>query len=106
MSRPKHILPSYLKQRASGSRGTKSKKPNTVTTWDRDITCLPKESKKGVTTWDRDIICLPKESKKGENCIPYPHEKYRARLGREGLVGKVHLTSEMSMDKVVEIRSV
>ena len=88
MSRPKHILPSYLKRRASGSRATKSKKPKTV------------------TTWDRDIICLPKESKKGENCIPYPRGKYRARLGREGLVGKVHLTSEMSVDEVrAEIRS-
>ena len=89
VSRPKHILPSYLKRRAGANSATKSKRPKTV------------------TTWDRDIICLPKEYKKGENCIPYPRGKYRARLGREGLVGKVHLTSEMTVDDVgMEIRSV
>ena len=60
-----------------------------------------------MTTWDRDIICLSKEYKKGENFIPYPRGKYRARLGRLGLVGKVHLTSAMTVDEVMmDIRSV
>ena len=81
--------PSYLKRRVAASSGTENKKPRTV------------------TTWYRDIICLPKEYKKGENFIPYPRGKYRARLGRLGLVGKVHLTSAMTVDEVrMEIQSV
>ena len=87
--RPNQILPSYLRRRAAASGGTRNKKPKTV------------------TTWDRDIVCLPKYHKKGENFIPYPRGKYRARLGRLGLVGKVHLTSAMTVDEVrMEIRSV
>ena len=59
-----------------------------------------------MSSWDRDIICLPKESKL-KNDIPYPRGKARAKLGRNGLVGKVHLTSEMSVEDVgKEIRSV
>ena len=87
--RPNQILPSYLRRRAAASGGTRNKKPKTV------------------TTWDRDIVCLPKYLKKGENFIPYPRGKYRARLGRLGLVGKVHLTSAMTVDEVrMEIQSV
>lgn len=48
------------------------------------------------------------ECKHGENCsIPYPCGKAHAKLGRDGLVGKVHLTSEMTVKEVEEeIRSV
>ena len=82
-------MPSHLKRRAAGGGSTKNKKQKTV------------------TTWDRDIICLTKEYKKGENFFLYPRGKCRARLGRLGLVGKVHLTSVMTVDEVrMEIRSV
>lgn len=82
-------MPSYLKRRSPGGGSGRSKKP------------------KAVTTWDRDIICLPSDSKQGENYIPYPRGKVRANLGRDGLVGKVHLTSEMTIEEVgMEIRSV
>ena len=78
-----------MKRKVSGSAGGKSKK-----------------SKNSITTWDRDIICLPRTSKKEDNYIPYPRGKFRARLGRDGLVGKVHLTSNMTVEEVgKEIRS-
>ena len=87
VSRPNQILPSYLKRKMSGGGG-KGKK------------------KKSVMSWDRDIICLPKTCKKGDNSIPYPRGKFRARLGMERLVGKVHLTSTMTVEEVgKEIRS-
>ena len=64
------------------------------------------EKAKTVSSWDRDIICLPKEPKH-ENCVPYPRGKVRPKLGGDGLIGKVHLTSEMSVEEVgKEIRSV
>ena len=63
--------------------------------------------KKTVTMWDRDIICLPKKSLRKDNSIPYPRGKFRAKLGKEHLVGKVHLTSAMTVEEVGdEIRSV
>ena len=63
-------------------------------------------SQKTITTWDRDIICLPRTSKKEDNYIPYPRGKFRARLGRDGLVGKVYITSNMTVEEVgKEIRS-
>ena len=75
-------MPSYLKRKSSGCGAGKSKKLKTV------------------TTWDRDIVCLPKESRQGESYIPYPRGKFRSKLGRDGLVGKVHLTSEMTVEEV------
>ncbi len=83
--RPSNILPSFLKRKSScGNVGTRKKR-------------------KAVTTWDRDIICLPPEYKKKENCIPYPRGKFRVKIG---LVGKIHLASCMSVDEVAdEIRS-
>ena len=91
LSRPSHILPSYLKRKCSaGANDSKDvKKPKTI------------------ATWDRDIICLPKKSLREDNSIPYPRGKLRARLGKHGLVGKVHLTSDMTVEEVGnEIRSV
>ncbi len=42
-----------------------------------------------------------------ERCIPYPRGKCRANLARQGLLGKVHLSSDMSIEDVQnEIRSV
>ena len=89
MNRPNQILPSFLKRKARGDSGGKSKKP------------------RALTTWDRDIVCLPNECKKAESAVPYPRGNFRARLCEEGLVGKVRLTSHMSVEEVEdEIRSV
>ncbi len=64
------------------------------------------KKQKTVTTWDRDIVCLPNNSLQEDKSISYPRGKFRARLGRDGLVGKVHLTSIMSVEEVaMEIRS-
>ena len=89
MFRPCQVLPSYLKRKGSGS------------------SCKSKKTAKAITTWDRDIVLLPNDYKEGENYIPYPRGKSRSRLGRLGLMGKVHLSSDMSVEEVeCEIRSV
>ena len=79
----KHVLPSYLKRK--GAVGGKNCK-----------------RKKTISTWDRDIIWLPKQTKNGEvmSVIPYPRSQSRADLGACGLIGKIHLTSEMSVEEV------
>lgn len=82
-------MPSFLKRKCAVGGGGKAKKPKTISTWDRDIICLPKYFRKP-----------------GENCIPYPRGKLRTMLGSEGLIGKVHLTSDMTIEDVGrEIRS-
>ncbi len=41
------------------------------------------------------------------SCIPFPRGKYRAKLGQSGLIGKIRLTSTMSVSEVEEeVRSV
>ena len=61
---------------------------------------------KNVQSWDRDIICLPQECYNSHH-VNYPRGKYRARLGSNGLVGKIHLTSDMTVQDVErEVRSV
>ena len=87
------VLPSYLQQqRSHGAVNiTKLKKPKVIKTWDRDILSIPKgTTRSGVGSG-----------------ITYPRGKYRAYLASAGLIGKLHLTSEMS-DKDVEqeIRSI
>jgi hypothetical protein len=82
-------LPSFLRKRQSGSKyiaeSAKKKKP--------------------VRCWDRDIVCLPKDF--GGSSIPIPRGSRRASLGECGLIGKVHLTSDMTEEEVKsEIRSV
>ena len=56
-------------------------------------------------------MCLPQSrrnfSSGSETCISFPRGQYRTELGRLGLIGKIHLTSEMDEDSVKqEIRSV
>lgn len=88
--RAARILPSFLKRKNSGKNTPPSKKTKT-------------------TAWDRDIICLPKVTKNGEvsKVIPFPRKKYRAQLAAWGLIGKLHLTSDMSVEDVErEVRSV
>jgi len=84
-----HILPSFLKRRGVRRAEAKvSKKPKTVKTWDRDVLCIPKQ---------RNLT----------SGIKYPIGKYRAHLASNGLIGKLHLTSEMTdKDVECEIRSI
>ena len=57
--------------------------------------------------WDRDVLCLPKNAKAVGNMISFPRGKYRAYLASAGLIGKLHMTSEMSDEDVAsEIRSI
>ena len=60
-------------------------------------------------SWDRDIICLPRTTKKGKlvNILSYPRKRFRTQFGAWGLIGKIHLTSDMTVDDVTsEVRSV
>lgn len=59
---------------------------------------------KSIQQWDHDIICLPQTKK---TLISYPRKKNRAKLGAVGLQGKIRLSSEMTVEEVLnEIRSV
>ena len=85
--RASHILPSFLKRNQISSR--------------------PKKAKK-ISTWNRDIICLPQSRRNSaDNSFAYPRGRYRAYLGKLGLIGKLHISSDMNEDDVKgEIRSV
>ena len=48
--------------------------------------------------WDRDIICLPQAP--SVTTIPFPRGKYRAKLGQRGLIGKIRLSSTMTVEEV------
>ena len=81
------VLPSFLKRRSVNQKESRKKS-------------------KQFQSWDRDIICLPKDCGSLSN-IPYPRGKYRAKLGSNGLIGKIRLNSSMSVDEVEEeVRSV
>ena len=54
-----------------------------------------------VKTWDRDILCIPNGGRRSGGGISFPRGRYRAYLARSGLIGKLHLSSEMT-DKDVE----
>ena len=59
---------------------------------------------KSVQVWDRDIICLPSSS---GSTITFPRGRKHTQLGAMGLIGKMRLTSNMSVTEVEEeIRSV
>lgn len=59
-----------------------------------------------ISSWDRDIVCLPK-CLCSRGTVKYPRGKYRARLGTLGLMGKIHITEDMSVEQVAaEVRSV
>ncbi len=75
------ILPSFLKRKRGSAQSNKRRKT--------------------LQTWDRDIICIPKQDI-GDNHISYPRGKYREELGKNGLIGKIRLHSNMSVDDVKE----
>ena len=52
-------------------------------------------------TWDRDILCIPNGGRRSGGGISFPRGRYRGYLASSGLIGKLHLTSEMT-DKDVE----
>lgn len=52
-----------------------------------------------VKTWDRDIYCFPKRRSR-EGTISFPRKAYREYLASCGLLGKLHITSEMSAKDV------
>ena len=68
-----------------------------------------KAKDKTVKAWDRDIICIPQSRRnimQGGNFMN-PRGKHHSYLESIGLIGKLHLTSEMSKEYVVaEITSV
>lgn len=71
------MLPSFFKRKGE-ERFSKAKKAKTV------------------KTWDRDIVCLPDSLMKNNKYIPFPRGKTRALLARNGLIGKLYISSEMS----------
>ena len=86
-----HILPSYLRRKSCSGTGSKPKKSKTVQSWDRDIICLP----------------LSRRNYSSSSTIAYPRGRYRSELGSMGLIGKLHLTSEMTeADIKQEIRTI
>ena len=52
-------------------------------------------------------MCLPFNYPDEPGVFPFPRGKVRSSLGRQGLIGKIHLDSEMSQSEIFrEIRSV
>jgi len=59
-----------------------------------------------VKTWDRDVLCIPKGGRCTGGGINF-RGRFQANLARSGLIGKLHLTSEMSdQDVEDEIRTI
>ena len=81
------ILPSHLKRKRDEEKfKNKRMRSGTIQEWDHDIVCIPLTS---------DLI------------ISYPRGKARTRLGALGLIGKIRISSLMSVEEVQkEIRSV
>ena len=81
-------MPSSFLKKFGGKQNIGSKGKSRYFTYDRDIVCLP----------------LPSDSCSG-NVVRIP--RCREVLYEEGLVGRIHLTTDMSEDELFdEIRSV
>ena len=84
------ILPSFFKRKGF-SKQSVAKRPK-VGTW---------------LTWDRDVLCIPKNDMTDSSSLSYPRGKYRAKLATNGIIGKLHISSDMTDDGVAtEIRSI
>ena len=55
---------------------------------------LPKAT--SFQVWDKGILCLPKEYVSNPQDIHIPRGKSRLRLNKQGLAGKIRLTSNMN----------
>lgn len=66
-----------------------------------------KGKKPKVTTYDRDIVCLPFSYPSTDGRYSIPRKESRANLASNGLIGKIRLASDMEEDEILsEIRSV
>lgn len=66
-----------------------------------------KGKKPKVTTYDRDIVCLPFSYSSSDGQYAIPRKESRANLASNGLIGKICLASDMEEDEILsEIRSV
>ena len=45
-------------------------------------------------------MCLPFNYPDKPGVFPFPRGKVRSSLGRQGLIGKIHLDSEMSQSEI------
>ena len=69
----------------------------------------PLKREKTIKTWDKDIVCLPHtyNGTGGIGGITIPRGKRHAELGRQGLIGKIRLSSDMTEEEIMrEIHSV
>ena len=84
-----HVLPSYLKRRRGDAvDGNKKNKKTKV-----------------IKQWDRDVVCLP--PKKSDGVVSFSRGGYRTYLANCGLIGKLHMTSDMDEEDVArEVRSI
>ncbi len=89
---PSSTLPSFLRRRQLQLAETrKAKRPR----------------KEHARTWDKNIVCLPSDYATKSGLIQILRKKKRAILGHVGLIGKIHLTSEMIEEDIfAEVRSV
>ena len=82
-------MPSYLRRRRGDAvdSNKKNKKAKVIKQWDRDVLCLHPRKSNGV--------------------ISFPRGKYRTYLANCGLIGKLHMTSDMDEEDLArEIRSI
>jgi len=77
------LLPSFLWKRHSAVGSSKGKRPRTK-----------------VYTLDRTIILLPQMSHTHGGEIQIPRGPSREKLGRQGLIGKIRLTTDMNEDEI------
>ena len=85
---------------AGSSSGSRKRRPKILPS-----SFLKKKSNKGtsIQVWDKDILCLPKEYVSNPQDIPIPRGKSRLRLNKQGLAGKIRLTSNMDEEEVRQL---
>ncbi len=57
-------------------------------------------------TYDRDIICFPRSFETPSGLIPIPRQQSKREfLAHNYLIGKIHLTSALSEDEIIDLYS-
>lgn len=84
-------------EQTSSSSGSRQKRPQILPS-----SFLKKKKPKAVAiqVWDKDILCLPRDYVSNPQDIPIPRGKSRLFLNKQGLTGKVRLTSDMEEEEV------